>query len=332
MTVAPLGQAFERRKVMDFSYPIGYDIGAGVYRLPDLEASRWQLYLQPLSLYVHLCLVISFLLLILLLYTTRHCPMATRAGEDVSDTWLLVFGLMIRQSLSVNQMRASSNILFSFICVFGAITSAIYCSNMIAFFTVSKQMVPFSTSEEMVQQNTYKWGTLGGSLWSDSFSVSKVPVHQSFWQSVVNFNKSDSDVLHASELVHKRKVLAGKYVFVVESDILKIWLQDDCSLKMIPDVGFPMQYALGLPLHSPYTKPVSDWLITFSERGLYDVWRRKWMREDDSCSKQREMKGKTVTVIDLQGSFIVLGIGSFMAVVSLMSEIWWARVRDSKRN
>lgn len=74
-------------------------------------------------------------------------------------------------------MRASSNILFSFICVFGAITSAIYCSNMIAFFTVSKQMVPFSTSEEMVQQNTYKWGTLGGSLWSDSFSVRVVPLH-----------------------------------------------------------------------------------------------------------------------------------------------------------
>lgn len=89
--------------------------------------------------------------------------------------------------------------------------------------------------------------------------VSKVPVHQSFWQSVVNFNKSDSDVLHASELVHKRKVLVGKYVFVVESDILKTWLQDDCSLKLIPDVGFPMQYALGLPLHSPFTKTVSDW-------------------------------------------------------------------------
>ncbi|XP_046572340.1 glutamate receptor U1-like [Haliotis rubra] len=231
----------------------------------------------------------------------------------------------------VNQMRASSNILFSFICVFGMLSSAIYSSNMIAFFTVSKEVLPFTTFEEMVTQDTYKWGTLGGSLWSDSFEISKAPIHKQFWQGVVSLNKSDPDVLHASELVHKKKVMEGKYVFVVESDILETWVQDDCSLKLIPGVAFPMRYSLGLPLNSPYERIVSDWLLLFSERGLYDVWRRKWMPKNNSCSMQHTMNGKTVTVTDLQSAFYILGIGSFIATVSLMFETGFGKRQRSQQ-
>lgn len=47
-----------------------------------------------------------------------------------------------------------------------------YSGNLIAFLTVTKDVVPFDTLEEMLEQTDYTWGTVAGTAWVTMFSVS----------------------------------------------------------------------------------------------------------------------------------------------------------------
>jgi hypothetical protein len=49
--------------------------------------------------------------------------------------------------------------------------SATYSGNLIAFLTVTKEKPPFDSLSEMVAQDEYEWGTLGGTYWMTWFEV-----------------------------------------------------------------------------------------------------------------------------------------------------------------
>ena len=51
------------------------------------------------------------------------------------------------------------------------ILSATFSGNLVAFLTVVKEVIPFSTLEELADQNQYKFGVLGGTAWVTTFQV-----------------------------------------------------------------------------------------------------------------------------------------------------------------
>jgi hypothetical protein len=55
--------------------------------------------------------------------------------------------------------------------LFCIILSATYSGNLIAFLTVTKEKPPFDSLSEMVAQDEYEWGTLGGTYWMTWFEV-----------------------------------------------------------------------------------------------------------------------------------------------------------------
>jgi len=61
--------------------------------------------------------------------------------------------------------------LLSFWWLFCIIMMATYSGNLVAFLTVSKDQLPFNTLGGMLEQNDYKWGTAGGTIWVAMFQV-----------------------------------------------------------------------------------------------------------------------------------------------------------------
>ena len=55
-----------------------------------------------------------------------------------------------------------------FFCI---IIVAIYGANLVAFLAVSQRSLPFETLEEMTAQTDYKYGMMGGTVWTDFFKV-----------------------------------------------------------------------------------------------------------------------------------------------------------------
>ena len=61
--------------------------------------------------------------------------------------------------------------LFSAWALLGLITMGTYCGNLIAYLTVTRSKKPFDSIKEMVQHGGYKWGTIGGTMWEQTFLV-----------------------------------------------------------------------------------------------------------------------------------------------------------------
>ena len=84
---------------------------------------------------------------------------------------------------------------------------ATYSGNLIAFLTVSKETLPFSTFEEMAAQDSYKFGYLGGTAMEHYMQVGimyanlcNILLHTwKLWGSCVNFQKKN--ILHFVEII-----------------------------------------------------------------------------------------------------------------------------------
>ena len=90
------------------------------------------------------------------------------------------------------------------------------------------------------------------------FQHSKIKEFQSAWDGIYKFNMTDPDVLHTDPLVHMQKVLDGDYAYIADKTQMDIRMSTECSLQTIKEEFLPMQYAIGLQNHSPYTKTFSD--------------------------------------------------------------------------
>ncbi|XP_046351224.2 glutamate receptor ionotropic, kainate 4-like isoform X1 [Haliotis rufescens] len=321
LTVAALTISSSRLKVMDFTYPFGYDKGVGVYRIPSTESSQWKTLFFPFSWQVHMCLAISFVFSVCLLYCLQWVSRDKAKNDlDLGDTTLLIWGMFIRYSYDVKSTSLATSFFISFVWLFGTVTTAIYCGNLMAFFAVAKETLPFRTIPEVAAQSEYKWGTQGGSFWVNIFEFGKSSDYKAIWSGIKKFNQTDPNVLHSDEYLHREKVEAGKYIFFVEADMLKGWASENCELRLLEDSVYQVRYGIGLPIDSPYTKLFSQKLVAFSEEGLFVAWKKKWWRGEDECSDGKKMATRAMTLGDLQSAFYILVIGIFMAILAIMYE------------
>ena len=56
---------------------------------------------------------------------------------------------------------------------FSIVIVASYGGSLIAYLTMAKGDAPFSTLEKLVEQDAYKWGATGGSVYITEFQVGK---------------------------------------------------------------------------------------------------------------------------------------------------------------
>lgn len=78
------------------------------------------------------------------------------------------------------------------------------------------------------------------------------------WAGILKFNSTDPSVLSTKSKVHFDRVLSGGYFYIGDKTQMEIITATECSLLMAEDQFMPLQYAIGLPNFSPYTKIFSD--------------------------------------------------------------------------
>jgi len=58
--------------------------------------------------------------------------------------------------------------------LFCLVIAATYSGILTAFLTVTKEKVPFNSLSELTElSDTYTWGTIGGTMWEDKFTVNR---------------------------------------------------------------------------------------------------------------------------------------------------------------
>ncbi|XP_033760423.1 probable glutamate receptor [Pecten maximus] len=338
IVAAPLTTQAQREEVMDFTYSFYMDYTTILMKKTDPNLTKWRTLIDPFSEVLLLCVCISIPVVSLLLFLFERfspCCVGDDDREEKSglhtyqDAFWYVYGALLTQGGEHLPRSQTGRILLSSWWLFCIIMMATYSGNLIAFLTVNKDKPPFSTVVDMLQQDNYRWGTVGGSSWITAFDETRAPDLMKVWAKMKEFNSSDASILSSKPSEHFKKVLGGGYAYIGDQTQMEVKMAKECSLLMSDDEFMPLQYAFGLPNFSPYTKMFSDELLHVHESGLLHIWKSRWWPQRNFCDGELVTAAKTITLIDVQSAFYLIGIGLTLATLIIIMEkvAFWYQTR-----
>ncbi|XP_052782970.1 glutamate receptor 3-like [Mya arenaria] len=335
MTTAPLSEQADRAKVIDYSYPFYYEFSTIVIKKPDVDVGKWRTLVDPFKWQVLVSIIVALIAVTTITFLLeKHNPFYLEPGNALErmqsgglHTWHDAFWYMYGALLCQGGVHLPASItgrtMVSSWWLFCIVVVGTYSGNLIAFFTVTKETAPFNTLEELVDlKGTYKWGTLGMSVWDLNFMSSKTEPYISIDKGMREFSNSDSTILHLDPTFHMRRVLQDdNYAFITDTTTIEVYKSQDCRYISIQEEFMPMKYGLGFPKKSPHTTFFSKQLQKITESGLFQIWKRKWWPKANFCAKKYVTEEKAVTLADVQSSFYVCVIGIFVGLVVFFIEL-----------
>ncbi|XP_067682645.1 probable glutamate receptor [Haliotis asinina] len=325
MAIAPLTVTVEREAVVDFTFPYYYDKAVGIYKLPHPNRTKWLKLIRPFKGTVLLCLAISLVVVAALLcmmemvWSSLTSDITSPAGSShfQESLWYL-YGAMLSHGGSQQPRSESGRILVGFWWLFCIVIAASYSGTLIAFLTVNRDILPFSSIADIASQNEYRWGVVGGSSYVTFLEEAKSGTNKELWQGIERFlADDDADVLSQSADVHMNKVLDGSYVFFSDKETLTPWLSKHCDLAITKEALLPFTYAIGLPEESPYADIISNTMLKIDQSGLFLTWKRKWWPRENLCLDEGKASARPIELMDLQSAFYLIAIGIFLAAFAL---------------
>ncbi|KAL3848512.1 hypothetical protein ACJMK2_019363 [Sinanodonta woodiana] len=275
MVVAPLAAQKQREEVMDFTYAFYYDYTSVILKKPDPNRNKWLTLIDPFRWEVLVGILTSVPVMALVLrtlekynpYHSKHkyqrdstFNQGSRDGrlDTYQNAFWYLYGTLLSKGGVIVPCSMTSRTFLSFWGFFAVVVMGIYSGNLTAFLTVTKYRLPFENLAEMMEHKAeWRWGTLGGSIWSTLFKDSVNPEFKKVQTGLVEFNSTDPSVLSPMLSVHIAKVIGGNYAWIGDKSGIDAMVADNCELAKIEDFH-PIRNAVGLPNNSPYTKLFSD--------------------------------------------------------------------------
>ncbi|XP_046568893.1 glutamate receptor ionotropic, kainate 2-like [Haliotis rubra] len=236
------------------------------------------------------------------------------------DIFWYHFGALMANGGAYLPKTKSGRTVLSCWWLFTVIMAATYSGNLIAFLTDGREKPPFSSLAEMVQQDTYNWGFVGGTALVNLFQESNISVYHKVWHGVEEIMANEPDWLSLDGDEHMRRAVESQYVYIAEESTLEMW--DDprrCDLQMLHDNFLFSKYAVGLPKHSIYTQVFSEQILRIYESGILSLWWDRWKPKHRCPSPSR--KAKRVDMLTLQSAFYGAGVGVAISLLILVCEV-----------
>ncbi|KAL3860943.1 hypothetical protein ACJMK2_007038 [Sinanodonta woodiana] len=324
MVAAPLSTQSERKEVMDFTYPFYYDYTTVLLKKTDPVKNKWMTLLKPLQWQV-LVSIGAVLIKYNPYYSHLEHPEAKEVNRGLNSfaaAFWYMYGVLIIQGGDRIPDSIAGRMMVGFWGLFSVVVVGIYCGNLIAFLSVTiNQPLPFNTIKELAQlKGEWKWGILGGTYLEFYIQTSTTKEFIDIGKGIKEFNKSDPSVLTTNIDSHVEKVRSGGYAFISNKATIESVITKECSMTKIKEEFLPLNYAIGLPKNSPYTKTVSDKILSMHEMGFLQSWKQRWWPKSSLCQASSQ-SARPIQTLDVQGCFYIAVIGivlsSFVLVIEL---------------
>ncbi|XP_046375529.2 glutamate receptor-like [Haliotis rufescens] len=327
LVVAPMTMSDGRYTVIDFTVPYFYVHSVLILSKQDPNSNQRFTLLSLFRYEVLICILASFIFSTVFLFLIEEVAPVPSWTEDrptdmptrYGDILWYHFGALMANGGAYLPNTVSGRTMLSCWWMFTVIMAATYSGNLIAFLTDGRQKPHFSNLAEMVQQDTYRWGFVGGTALITLFQESNISVYQNIWHRVEESMAIDPDWLSQDKDEHLRRVVDSKYVYIAEASTLETWTDPRrCNLQMLNDNFYHNKFAVGLPKHSIYTQLFSKQILKLYESGLLHMWWNRW--KPKQC-EPASRKSRKVDIVALQSAFYAAGVGVAMSLVALVSEI-----------
>ncbi|XP_052067296.1 glutamate receptor ionotropic, kainate glr-3-like [Mytilus californianus] len=312
----------EREKVIDFTYPFLFDHVTVVYAKP--RERKWRTLIKPFETNVIVMIGVSLIVMsFVYCLEERRNPLyqtvSKRQSPSLYHSFLYMYGALLSQGGEPLPASLAGRTLVSCWWIFCIVSIAVYSGNLTASLTIHKTKLPFTSLEEMVNQNEYKWGTLGSSVFQTVFEESTVPTYAAIWNGIVEFNKSDPSVLSKSGEEHLQKLYNGNYAFIMAKQYIDFETTGHCNLVLLNEHLARNEVAFALANNSPCVRILSNAILSLHEYGLIDKWKDyRWPQT--FCNDQKRIVVNNISVEDIQSAFYLIGIGVCLSCISLLCE------------
>ncbi|KAK3583442.1 hypothetical protein CHS0354_025574 [Potamilus streckersoni] len=335
MVVAMLTDQPERKGIMDFTYPFYYDYTTVLLKKPNTDKNKWKTIIEPFQWQVLVSICASVPVMSFLVFIMERCnPYYNHPGHhetrevnggfhSFAGALWYIYGAILNQGGDHLPDSFTGRTMVSFWGLFSIVVVGTYCGNLIAFLTVPIDKAPFNTLKELIEMKSeWKWGTQGGTYYETFFQISKTKEYSDIGKGIIDFNKSDPSVLSNSIDSHIDKVRSGGYALIVDKTFTEVIIAKECSMIKMREDFLPLKYAIGLPKNSPYTKIVSDEIMSIHENGLLQIWKRRWWPKSSICPEEFSTVARPIRVVDVQSAFYLAVIGIALATFVFAVELF----------
>ena len=333
--IAPLARNQYRDQVMDFSdhnlFP--YYV-AGIYKLPPRNITSLSLYLQPFEWSVYVCLFVAVSSASILFSLKARFHNSMKSNQPSSENRVLLFirylfdnlflitSSLIGQSFAFKGISRQGNrsLNFACICLCGIVLVTLWSARIVSHLTVNVQAIPIRTFDDLLDQNTYKFGFDGSTNLVTQFSRSKNPRDKQLWAKLRLLAKEDPDVLSSSRLKHTKKLESGNYVFIASIDYLRYLSKVNCDYVITKDEHQANGVTLGLQTNTAFKPYFDEFILRMTKSGA--LWRRtRFVYPFSGCQERVQTKHKAILFELVLPIFYGLFGMAFIACVVLWLEI-----------
>ncbi|XP_064649654.1 glutamate receptor U1-like [Lineus longissimus] len=261
---------------------------------------------------------------------------------DLREALLFCFAALTFQGVYKPPLSIASRVMAVFWWFFCVVTVATYIAAMVQTTALagSLQSPKFAEFRDLVAApEDFKFGPMGGGSTEAFFKKSRIPEFRKASERMSKSNDSTSESTSAAV----KRVQAGKYAFIGEFAMIDYVVSRKCDTVMVGSLLTSLSYAFGLAKASPNTAKLSAAIQELGEAGNLNALHDKWWHTNQHCRNSKvdadevtgrdsmyEGTGLPITLNEFGGPLIVLLIGVLCAVIALVAEIVYYKLKGKK--
>ncbi|KAJ9583639.1 hypothetical protein L9F63_022020, partial [Diploptera punctata] len=237
----------QRMDVVDFTYTL-LDTGNYVYiKKPDNYLLPWTNSLAPFTARLWFCVLAIIFIFIIALATTASLIHRSGVYDDsefcLRNAWLYVFGKFCNQGHDICPLSLACRIVYitAYFCAF--VLLAGYGGNYTSFLTAGRPLaLPFNTFQEMLDEGTYKLGSIHKSAQIDMFTKAREGIFMGLYNKLVQPYMDNLPTNYADAF---QRVCDSKYAFMSPAVFKKKYtVNSTCEIIRVPHAVIPGHAAM----------------------------------------------------------------------------------------
>ncbi|ERL88363.1 hypothetical protein D910_05750, partial [Dendroctonus ponderosae] len=297
---------------------------------------------HPLSLDVWLYMATSYLVVSLIIFLVARLNPNDWENphpcdphpEELENIWSirnccwLTLGSIMAQGCDLLPKGISTRMVTASWWFFSLIMTSSYTANMAAFLTMSRMGLSIESAEDLATQSKIKYGCVAGGSTCSFFASTNVSTYHQMW---VQMQSADPTVFELSNRAGVARVLASKrrYAFFMESTNIEYETERNCELVQVGGQIDSKGYGIAMTANFQHRKLFNEAILKMQEMGVLHRLKNKWWRERNGGGKCTEDKtlaedaAAELTLDNMGGAFVVLGIGMVIAIIFSACEFIW---------
>ncbi|KRX28026.1 Glutamate receptor ionotropic, kainate 3, partial [Trichinella nelsoni] len=342
-----------REMVIDFTFP-HFDLSGYAILLKRGESDEsFFKFLTVLELPVWLCTIGSFLFTSFLLWLfDRFSPYSYKNNKEkykngpekreftFKESLWFCMNSLTPQGGGETPRNFSGRIVAATWWLFGFIIIASYTANLAAFLTVSRIESSITSIDQLAKQYKIKYGVVKDSL-AAAYFQRMAEIEQRFYDTWKSMSLNES--MNALERIHLAvwdypvsdhftNIIFIFPFILAEASYLRYIEITDCRLQVVGEEFSRRPYALAVQQGSPLKDQFSSLILKLLNQRKLEILKEKWWKNNPrkmNCPNH-DSESKGISVTNLGGVFIVILIGIFFSLISLLFEYAYFK-RKQKR-